>query len=339
MAQNAEEIEICETNPNSLVEICINNIARDLDAISIRDPDTLIRSLRDDIILPAEVCEKFIEVFQERHVIDDKIANIFRDTESTKIINLKLRNAAVTVEGLLCFMVHKPKTVELIHCVDLTQEAIDVINDHSENLVSLKFGPLCYTVSQNTLYQREYILSIPQLRMLSIQCRRATSFPLLLTLPLYCLRHLELSELSQSNYLPALQGLETLESLILYNVRIETGLVEWICTLYSLKHLDLSQSNERLGIFPNPNTMLARMMHCLPRLMSLDISGTNLAGTGSTPPPEAEGEEPEIPPVIVRCDIPGLYSRVDRPLHFLGLYGTHNGACRWHDIPAKVVTF
>ncbi|XP_014366608.2 protein zer-1 homolog [Papilio machaon] len=338
MATKHENLPVSENNPESLVEICIETIARNLDAISIRDPVTLLRRLKHDIILPVELCEKFIDIFQRKHVIDDKIANIFRDTERTKINNLKLRNSAVTVEGLLSFMVHKPKTVELIHCVDLTQVAINVINDHSENLVSLKFGPLCYTISQNRLYQKEYILSIPQLRKLSIQCRRATVFPILLTQPLYCLRHLELSELTQSNYLTALQGLETLESLVLYNVRIETGLVEWICTLHSLKHLDLSQSNERLGVFPNPNLMLSRMMHCLPHLMSLDISGTNLAGTGAAPPPVEEVGVSEVPAVPVRCDIPGLVSRVNNPLHFLGLYGTHNGACRWHDIPAKVIT-
>lgn len=33
-------------------------------------------------------------------------------------------------------------------------------------------------------------------------------------------------------------------------------------------------------------------------------------------------------------DIPGLESRVDRPLKFLGLYDTTNSACRRHDIPA-----
>lgn len=36
-------------------------------------------------------------------------------------------------------------------------------------------------------------------------------------------------------------------------------------------------------------------------------------------------------------DIPGLKSRVIRPLEFLGLYGTMFGACHRHDIPAKRV--
>lgn len=40
----------------------------------------------------------------------------------------------------------------------------------------------------------------------------------------------------------------------------------------------------------------------------------------------------------VGTDIPGLSSRVNRPLEFLGLYGTSHGACRRHDIPARRVT-
>lgn len=40
---------------------------------------------------------------------------------------------------------------------------------------------------------------------------------------------------------------------------------------------------------------------------------------------------------IGQTDIPGLSSRVMRPFEFLGLYGTQHGACRRHDIPAKLV--
>lgn len=39
----------------------------------------------------------------------------------------------------------------------------------------------------------------------------------------------------------------------------------------------------------------------------------------------------------VRSDIPGLVSRANRPLEFLGLYNTAHSACRRHDIPARHV--
>lgn len=37
-------------------------------------------------------------------------------------------------------------------------------------------------------------------------------------------------------------------------------------------------------------------------------------------------------------DIPGLESRVECPLKFLGLYDTTNSACRRHDIPAQSIS-
>lgn len=47
------------------------------------------------------------------------------------------------------------------------------------------------------------------------------------------------------------------------------------------RHLDISQSSEKLRIFRHENQILARIVENLPNLESLDISGTNLAGTGN----------------------------------------------------------
>ena len=53
------------------------------------------------------------------------------------------------------------------------------------------------------------------------------------------------------------------------------------------RHLDLSQSNEihgrsneKNGTYEKPNQILATIVESLPLLKCLDISGTNLAGTG-----------------------------------------------------------
>lgn len=70
-------------------------------------------------------------------------------------------------------------------------------------------------------------------------------------------------------------------------------------------------------------------MESLPNLQHLDISGTNLAGTGVAQSP-TDGN-------VKSSDIPGLVSRANRPLQFLGLHNTQHSACRRHDIPAIVV--
>ena len=100
--------------------------------------------------------------------------------------------------------------------------------------------------------------------------------------------------------------------------------------------MDLSQSaeiqgrsNEKNGTYDRPNQTLATIVESLPHLKCLDISGTNLAGTGV-----AE----QTPSGNLATDIPGLRSRVSNPLEMLGLYGTSHEACHRHHIPALRVT-
>lgn len=76
--------------------------------------------------------------------------------------------------------------------------------------------------------------------------------------------------------------------------------------------------------------LLANLVESLPLLTHLDISGTNLAGTGVA---QFEAKEK-----LKSSDIPGLVSRANRPLQFLGLYNTAHSACRRHDIPALSVS-
>ncbi len=94
---------------------------------------------------------------------------------------------------------------------------------------------------------------------------------------------------------------------------------------------DQTQANE--GWYENPNMSLRTLVEALPSLTSLDISGTNLAGTGKFDCHDLKDKDSPV-----KCDIPGLVSRVDNPLEFLGLYKTeHDASLRAH-IPAKEIS-
>ena len=65
-----------------------------------------------------------------------------------------------------------------------------------------------------------------------------------------------------------------------------------VCQLKLLRHLDVSQCNNFWGHWKDPTGFLSSLATSLPCLESLDISGTNLASSGSD-----------------SCGVPGLSSR------------------------------
>lgn len=53
-----------------------------------------------------------------------------------------------------------------------------------------------------------------------------------------------------------------------------------IMYLFSVLDISQTESYPDQGVYKDENKTLARIIKCLPNLMSLDISGTNLAGKG-----------------------------------------------------------
>lgn len=105
--------------------------------------------------------------------------------------------------------------------------------------------------------------------------------------------------------------------------------------MFMIRHLDISN----IWIFENPHAILSDIVNGLPQLTSLDISGTNLAGTQAVDYRILAAEHSSYSAFDNNelCHIPGLASRVDRPLQFLGLYGTNDEACKRRNIPARLV--
>lgn len=132
--------------------------------------------------------------------------------------------------------------------------------------------------------------------------------------------------------LDSLVELPNLQTLILFNVWPLEREIPTICKLKRLHTLDISTSRSNsIPGYTTPNKTLEIIVDSLPMLTHLDISGTNLAGTGVA-------EKKAHDDGVLRSDIPGLTGRVEFPLKFLGLYDTAHSACRRHDIPASSVS-
>lgn len=138
------------------------------------------------------------------------------------------------------------------------------------------------------------------------------------------LKYLDLSMCSVGKGLALIQ-LESLETLILYNCAMTyPEVISTICQLRSLRVLDLSRQAidmDELGgsvIVSEDQKLLELIVNRLPRLCSLDISGTNLVG----------GKDRYIS---------AFETRLERPFNFLGLFHTGNDAAYRSCIPAIAV--
>ncbi|XP_063235168.1 protein zer-1 homolog isoform X2 [Bacillus rossius redtenbacheri] len=337
-----------DCGPESLLDLCFKYIIQHLNIVCSVDPFTKDYHLIDGLALPRELCEKLIEVYQKSgKEVTDGFANIFQNPHTTRLKRVRLRNSPITDDGLKVLLRHGLVELDLSNCCNITGASLTHINEHGDSLVSLVFGSsvniLPETVvleelrdSFSAYHKRGHVLRTPNLQRLAIRnvfIGGDKAFFQLLVRPLHKLVHLDLSNcLDLGPDLSYLTELKYLTSLVLHNVQRLQESLPSICQLKQLRHLDVSQATEKQGIFRNENQMLALLVESLPHLVSLDISGTNLAGTGVA---EHSPNSKDCKDSMPQTDIPGLSSRVNAPFDFLGLYGTHHAACRRHDIPAR----
>ncbi|XP_033331051.1 protein zer-1 homolog isoform X2 [Megalopta genalis] len=342
----------------TLTELCYKVICKNLDIISVKSLEVInevenVRSLLKGLILPSEICDRLIEYALRSDTIKshDEFFHIFQDTSVTKLKRIKVVRSNMSDKSAKILASHKLVELELIDCPYVTTQFIEYINDNAENLQSLTcrevgpprtFGMLSMS---NEYKMRGYVFKLPNLRSLALDINKK-HIPdyYLLFAGMPNLTHLDLS----NNVIIGFEFFSlfpNLISLVLYNVSInkwEQDFIGNLGYLKKLRHLDISQSNAGHKVFTIPN-ILQHIINSLPQLTSLDISGTNLAA----------GHKEDYAVQTVKqtsfcdsddmsnnklCDIPGLASRVNRPLQFLGLYGTGDGACRLRNIPAKLIS-
>ncbi|XP_043257797.1 protein zer-1 homolog [Colletes gigas] len=340
--------------PESLAELCFRVICKNLDIISVKeqwDKENSLRSLSKGLVLPTDICDKLIEYILRSDTIEfhDEIFHIFSDTSTTKLKRVKVVRSNMTNQSAQILISHKLVELELTDCPYVTEAAIEYINANASNLHSLACRGKNSFINLAAFYEydkRGYVFKIPNLRSLALEYIKLPpqQYNLLFT-GLSNLTHLDLSNNFYIVYLHSYDMLPNLVSLILHNARINIqaeAFVNSICHLKNLRHLDISQLESSQGRFENPNTILSNIVNVLPQLTSLDISGTNLAGIqivdrGIQAVEHSSYFEFDDISNSKHCDIPGLASRLDRPLQFLGLYGTNDGACRRRNIPAKLI--
>jgi len=317
---------------------CLNNL------------DALVRSGNEDDgwQLPAEMGEKLFQVAHEEGLdLDDTFARLFGNF--AKINKVSVRDSSITDKGIKTLLKHQLRELDIHNCPGLTAHTLSYINRFNGQLLSLCIGDSVQILPDSlqaegtfshpefdgNVYQKQgFIIKAPKLRKLCVQKlfinRGQVYFDLLLR-PLPDLTQLDLSGAFHNQGMDSFSWLNcvtNLVSLTLHNVQDVESSLDALTQLTKLVHLDLSQCNEPRGRFQDPHIFLERLSANLPKLRSLDISGTNLAGTGAER--RVVGEQ--------QCSIAGLASRVVDPLDFLGLYKTHHDASSRPNIPAVKIS-
>ncbi|XP_026808471.1 protein zer-1 homolog [Rhopalosiphum maidis] len=339
-----------ERVPESLFCLCLKYVARNLDTLCTEMPNGY--TLHDGLALPSEICEPFIETYQSNGgEIFDHFAHLFKDVTKTNLRSVHISNSSITDDGLEYLLCHDLYELTLTNCQNLTHKTYMNIFKHASNLRSLTIGPNVQITPYNKLSNSSLSLDdlpsriykkAPNLRHFVLRAIAESPFSTdniflgVMLDKLVQLRVLDLSYCLGVGSLRYLCKLTNLHTLILFDVPHlqNNDAILNICSLQTLVVLDISQTETfpEQGIYKDENKILALIVKCLPNLMSLDISGTNLAGKGTAEHSMCESLSGR------KSDIPGLEYRVDNPLEFLGLYHTQHNACRRHDIPAKIIS-
>ncbi|XP_037933697.1 protein zer-1 homolog isoform X2 [Teleopsis dalmanni] len=327
---------ILDEDPLTLQEIVYKYICKYLDVISYRSEKDQVRRLYDDIVIPNDICDRLLDAYQRfnRH-IDDSLVHLFEDPNRTSLQMVNLRNSTITSKGLEIIMRHKLYSLSMWYCDGITAQSNHLLSRFGENLRFLELGissHLLQDAEPNDAKPSEPIdfqFSCPHLRKLVLN--NVVMHQRLQFAHLVDLNHLDLTSCTLVNFsLDALTFLPHLHTLILFNVWPIANQLHAICCLHNLRTLDISisSSGNGHGTYDLPDQILEMLMENLPNLTHLDISGTNLAGNG------VATKESNIKH---NSDIPGLSTRTQKPLQFLGLYHTAHWACKRHDIPAKEI--
>lgn len=316
----------------SLLETVFKFLANNLSLISQLNTETNTWELKDDVIIPNEICDRFLQFYQSCSLdINDSFINIFKDTNRTPLKFVSLRNGSISDDGMRHLLNHKLISLSLWYCEKLTHATWQHLVANGSELKNLELGKLVDVLKNHEPNEKtplDFQLALPKLKRLvlnGVALQSSVSFS-----HLHELSYLDLTACLFADFsLESLIHLPQLQTLILFNVWPLEREIPTICKLKNLRMLDISLSKSMMPSYSSPNKTLEYIVESLPLLEHLDISGTNLAGTGVAQQEATCGGH--------SSDIPGLASRVERPLKFLGLYDTTNSACRRHDIPALTI--
>ena len=227
--------------------------------------------LQEGMHLPAEIGEKLFHISH----LTDEFVHIFKDTETTRIRHVSVRDSSLTDSGMKHLVRHNLRELDINNCGGLTVQTLHNINKNSDNLHSFCIGNSVQILPDylhpdspasdsdtddeaevESLYEKQgYIINASNLRRLCVRdlfVNRGPKYFDLLLKPLPGLTHLDLSGVYHNQGMGQLRWLlhcKNLVSLTLHNVRDIDSSLPTLQLLTNLRHLDVSQCDDLRGGF------------------------------------------------------------------------------------------
>uniref|UniRef100_A0AAY4CSW0 Protein zer-1 homolog n=1 Tax=Denticeps clupeoides TaxID=299321 RepID=A0AAY4CSW0_9TELE len=349
-------------NPDSLMALCTDFCLRNLRRTMCYLGDRNKLTLRPDVFLPSEICDKLVNAYMEMVHTEssfeqqDGFFQLFSDPRSTRLTRVQLREDFVRDADLEAIRKQDLIELHLTYCNSLSARSLRALNSFCQTLVSLSlFGcnnifymrggaPLACAESDeyDEVDERPTRFALDsdftfqgfnRLRLLNLGGLPEEVDVEALLKPLPALTSLDLSSVHIPRPSFLAQWKERLASLVLYNVDLTEEMLNTVVLMSQLRHLDISRENQRSSKFKMTRKMLTGIVRNLVHLVSLDISGHIMLDNCTVPHLDEAMGRPSTEPCKSSIY---PFQELKRPLQFLGLYNTT--LCNVTHIPAYKVT-
>uniref|UniRef100_A0A8C2ZGU5 Protein zer-1 homolog n=1 Tax=Cyclopterus lumpus TaxID=8103 RepID=A0A8C2ZGU5_CYCLU len=320
-------------NPDSLMTVatvfCLRNLRKTMCYQGFRSK----LSLRSDIFLPSEICDKLVNTYMELVHTDsnfepeESFFQLFSDPRSTRLTRVQLREDFVRDRDLEAIQKQDLIELHLTYCNSLSSRSLKTLTCFRETLVSLcLFGcshifyrkggaPLACNedtededeespASRQALETDFNFQGFNRLRLLNLGGLPDEVDAESLLKPLKALTSLDLSNVQLLGTSFLTQWKDRLASLVLYNVDLSEELVSTVVEITNLRHLDVSRESRRTSKFKMTRKILTAIVQRLVNLVSLDVSGHIMLDNCTVPHfEEAMGRPRWVPNVVLLCGI------------------------------------
>lgn len=236
-----------DTVPDTLSNLSLECICNNLHQVFLQSDHGY--EIEDDMVLPKEICEALIEVYQRvGKTVDDEFLHLFGDRRKTVLQKVTIWNSTIT--DLKNVLQYNLRELDLAYCKDLNRKSFGLLNEYGKNLKSLSLGSevnlmnnLADEYSRHKMKtdicpDLSYNFSMPNLTRLilrDIAQQLESSFYQSLLASLPKLTHLDISNCSDLGDLSYIANSTNLTSLTLFNCNSVLKAIPHICQLSKLR--------------------------------------------------------------------------------------------------------